>query len=108
MYKLGIAFVWFTVAAGLFLIEPELQRGNPAGSAVAFASYGKWIALAMGVMNLLRPSLLYAAGLWVARKIGVIPPLPKPDTSPPPKPVVRPDLDFTDDRVPDDRIEEAK
>ena len=95
MRELLIAAVWFSLSAGLFLIEPQIR-----GDYFLYVNRGKWVALALGIMNLLRP-VVRTLGLAFLRKVGLIrsPETPE-DGEPPVKPVVvHPEFRVTDDRI---------
>lgn len=92
MREMAIAGVWLFISASLFMIEPDVH-----GDYLPYVARGKWIALVLAVMNAMRPAVK-RGGLWLFRRIGWVSQPPEPEDAPP-KPVVHPEFQFTDDRI---------
>ena len=92
MREMAIAGVWLFVSIGLFIIEADVP-----GDYLPYVSRGKWVALVLAVMNALRPAVK-RGGQWLFRRLGWMPE-PPATVEAPPKPVLHPELDFTDDRI---------
>lgn len=92
MREMAIAGFWLFVSISLFVIEADVH-----GDYLPYVSRGKWIALILAVMNALRPAVK-RGGFWLFRQMGGVPRPPEPEEMPP-KPVVHPEFQFTDDRI---------
>ena len=92
MRELAIAGIWLVIAAGLFTIEPEVH-----GDYLPYVARGKWIALILAGMNALRPVVKWSA-VWLLRRVGWMSPPPQAAEAPI-KPVLHPELQFTDERI---------
>lgn len=104
MRELAIAAVWLSLSIALFTMEPGMQ-----GDAAVYVGRGKWVALALTGVNLLRPVVKWL-GIALMRKLGWMPPAPKYDefSTPPPRPRIADE--FVDEpneqiRVIDDRFQ---
>jgi hypothetical protein len=92
MRELAFAGIFLIIAGGLFQIESEVRE-----DIYPYVVRGKWVALILAVMNVLRLPLKWSVR-GLLRRIGWLPPLPEKDDAPP-KPVVHPEFQISDDRI---------